>query len=80
MLDHTRYWRGDLAPVTAAAIIAMAGLVAFVFRHFVPENEIPTTGISMTTTTVIDKAGAIALPTDPTVQSAIRKNSGSSTR
>lgn len=83
MYDHSRYWRGDLVPVTAAAAIAMMGIVAFLFVHFVPEKDVPTGGIGMTTTTVLDKAGAIALPTDPAVQSAIRKNSGttgSSTR
>jgi hypothetical protein len=72
-----------LAPVTAAAAIAMAGIAAFLFIHFVPEKDVPPEGISMVTTTVLDKAGAIAIPTDPEVQSVIRKQSattGSSTR
>jgi hypothetical protein len=83
MHDHSRYWRGDLVPVTAAAAIAMMGIVAFVFIHFVPEKDFPTGELGMITTTVLDKAGAVAIPTDPAVQSAIRKNSvttGSSTR
>jgi len=83
MHDHSRYWRGDLVPVTAAAAIAMAGIAAFFFMHFVPEKDVPTGGIGMITTTVLDKAGAIALPTDPEVQSAIRNKPfvpGSSTR
>jgi hypothetical protein len=82
MRDHSRYWRGDLAPVTAAAAIAMIGIAAF-FMHFVPEKDVPPHGIGMVTTTALGKAGAIALPTDPEVQSALRNKSttfGSSTR
>ena len=74
MRDHSRYWRGDLLPVTAAAAIAMIGIVAF-FLHFVPEKDVPSGGIGMVTTTVLDKAGAIALPTDPEVQSVLRNRS-----
>ena len=82
MPDHSRYWRGDLLPVTTAAAIAMAGIVAFFIIHFVPEKDVPPDGISMITSTVLDKAGAIAIPTDPEVQSAIRNKpatTGSST-
>jgi hypothetical protein len=82
MRDHSRYWRGDMAPVTAAAAIAMIGIAVF-FMHFIPEKDVPPDGIGMVTTIVLDKAGAIALPTDPEVQSAIRNRSatsGSSTR
>lgn len=82
MPDPSRYWRGDLAPVMAAAAIAMIGIAAF-FMHLVPEKEVPPHGPGVVTTTVLDKAGAIALPTDPEVQSALRKRSttfGLSTR
>jgi hypothetical protein len=61
----------------------MAGIAAFVFMHFGPERDVPPGEIGMMTSTVLDKAGAIAIPTDPEVQSAIRKKSattGSATR
>lgn len=56
--------RGDFVPVTAVAVIAVVGVAALYWLDFSSQNEIPS-GISMITASVVDQAGAIALPTQP---------------
>ena len=56
--------RGDLVPVTAVALIAVVGAAALYWLDFSAQNEIPS-GISMITASVVNQAGAIALPTQP---------------
>ena len=56
--------RGDLVPVTAVAVIAVVGAAALYWLDFASQNEAPR-GISMITASVVEQAGAIALPTQP---------------
>jgi len=56
--------RGDFVPVTAVAVIAVVGAAALYWLDFSSQNEIPS-GISMITASVVDQAGATALPTEP---------------
>jgi hypothetical protein len=56
--------RGDLVPVTAVAVIAIVGAAALYWLDFAAQNELPR-GISMITASVVEQAGAIALPTPP---------------
>ncbi len=56
--------RGDLVPVTAVAVIAIVGAAAQYWLDFAEQNELPR-GISMITASVVEQAGAIALPTPP---------------
>jgi hypothetical protein len=56
--------RGDLVPVTAVAIIAVLGAAALYWLDFASPDEAPR-GISMITASVVEQAGAIALPTEP---------------
>jgi hypothetical protein len=51
-------------PVTAVAVIAVVGAAALYWLDFAAQNEAPR-GISMITASVVEQAGAIALPTQP---------------
>jgi hypothetical protein len=56
--------RGELVPVTAVAVVAVVGAAALYLLDFASQNEAPR-GISMITASVVEQAGAIALPTQP---------------
>jgi hypothetical protein len=56
--------RRDLVPVTVVAVIAVVGAAALYWLDFASQNEAPR-GISMITASVVEQAGAIALPTPP---------------
>ena len=56
--------RGDLVPVTAVAVIAVVGAAALYLLDFASQNEAPR-GISMITASVVEQAGAVASPSQP---------------
>lgn len=60
----------QLVPATAAAIIAAVGIATSLFTHLGHENVAQPHGVSMITTAVVYRAGAIALPTEPAVEPA----------
>jgi hypothetical protein len=51
-------------PVTAVAVIAVVGAAALYWLDFASQNEAPR-GISMITASVVEQAGAVASPSQP---------------
>ena len=66
---------GDLVPMAAAAAVAVVGIAALVFMEVGLKDDVQRDSISMITTAVVDRAGAIALPSDPNFQPAIQNRS-----
>ena len=74
--------RRDLVPMAAAAVVAAVGIAALVFMEVGLKDDVPRNSISMSTTAVVDRAGATARPSDPKLQPAMQNRStlsGSST-
>lgn len=55
----------NVAPVAGAGIIAALGLGALFFMDFGPKNEIQPRPLTMRTASVVDRAGATTIPTQP---------------
>ena len=58
--------REDLVPMAAAVVVALVGIAAMVITERDPGDDARSNGISMITTAALERAGAIAFPTDPT--------------
>ena len=67
--------RRDLVSMAAAAVVAVVGIAALVFMEVGLKDDGQRNSISMITTAVVDRAGAIALPSDPNFQPAIQNRS-----
>jgi hypothetical protein len=66
----------ELVPMMAAALIAMVGAGMLVFIDFDPKTDVQGHGITMITTSVVERAGATALPTEPTASLAWKPTAG----
>ena len=60
--------REDLMQIAAAVVVALVGIAALVITERDPGDDARGYGISMITTAALERAGAIAFPTDPTAQ------------
>jgi hypothetical protein len=58
--------REVLVPMAAAVAVALIGIAALVITEHNPAGDAQSSSISMITTAVSERAGATALPTDPT--------------
>lgn len=59
------YGRKQLVPAAIAAVLAAIGIASFLFAHFGPKADVPPGGIGMTSTAVVERAGAKLIPTEP---------------
>ena len=57
--------RTHRVPAATAAVLAAIGIASFLFTHFGPKADVPPGGISMTSTAVVERAGATLIPTEP---------------
>jgi hypothetical protein len=68
MQFHSKSGRRELLPMAVAAAIALSGSLTLFLMDFGPNNDVQRGGLSMITAAVVDRAGATASPTQPTVQ------------
>ncbi|QWG16916.1 hypothetical protein KMZ68_18265 [Bradyrhizobium sediminis] len=57
--------RTHRVPAATAAVLAAIGIASFLFAHFASKADVSTGGISMTSTAVVERAGATLIPTKP---------------
>ena len=60
--------RRNLAPAVAAVVVALLSIAALLIAENDQRYETRSSGISMITTAVVERAGAIVLPTAPAVR------------
>lgn len=65
MDNQSRYGRKQLVPAAIAAVLAAIGIASFLFTHFGPKAYVHPGGIGMTSTVVVERAGATLIPTEP---------------
>jgi hypothetical protein len=68
MHAHSKDNREAFGPVRAAIVIAVVGAATLFFTVFAPKNDIQHGDNNMITAAAIGRAGATALPTEPTAQ------------
>ncbi len=73
MSVHRKGKRGESTPVIVAAVVAAVGIAAILFKDFRPGSNSLGSGDGMITASVLARAGAFALPTEPPVQLALPK-------
>ena len=56
--------RGGLVPLATAMLVALVGIAAFVITERDPDEVARSHSISMITTAALERAGAIALPSE----------------
>ncbi len=65
MSNREKYSKRELVPVAAAVVLAVVGAASLYLTDFGPKSAAAQPGITMITTAVVERAGAIALPTAP---------------
>ena len=68
MQVRSEYPQRNLVSMAAAAVAALVAIAALLITELDTRYEAQSNGISMITTAVVEQAGAMVLPTNPTIR------------